>query len=699
MGRGTDGLSRCQPWCGGDFQMNLSTLGPSLTDCPSAEQLRAFSTAALAAESMDAIELHVTQCDRCLTSLEACDQDSDELIQALAALPSGPDDEPAFQSLQASLLSAGESGSPADRPTATYPHPRATRIGPEGWPDELGGYQLQALIGQGGTGAVFRARHLKLDRIVAIKVLNARYMGHAPRAIERFQQEMRAVGRLDHPHIVRATDAGEDAGHHFLVMEYVEGIDASRLLRLVGPLRLADACEIVRQAALALQFAHQHNMVHRDVKPSNLLFSFDGQIKLLDLGLARHDSSAPELGADAQSNTPHGTADYMSPEQWTNFAAVDARADIYSLGCTLYKLLAGKSVYGGVRSDYRVTMQAHLSAPIPSIRRQRPEVPLGLQKILGRMLAKRPDERYASAEEVARRLEPYAQGARLAELGARLAASSPDELQQALAESAASEAPSVVERVRWSRRWMLASAAAVPLAAILWRIWPAKAPQLQLGQWRALQPAAPPREFPPAGAPATAPPAATAHLQPGQPLRIAAHQDALFELGQPVQGRFAVRLRFTFDRQFERLGLFFKYRPTKQKTTLAHSFQVIELAPGESGRPLLLWSYYCYYQEPSGGYRCEYEQWAETPLVLPAVSEAARLEVALGRSGFPEVTWNGQLLSEARWTLSTDARSMSQLTHDELQRAYLGRLGIFARSARASFSQLQLSYFDIPEVQ
>ena len=403
--------------------MKRITAIPDTPECPSADQLRAFSDGlfALRVDGRDRAARRPVR--RVLAHLEDWDEESDALIQALAALPSGPEDEPAFQTLQSTLLDmwrASGSGRLSRRPALR----RVITAEADEVPDQIGGYQLLELIGQGATGAVFRACHLKLDRIVAIKVLNARYVGHDSQAVRRFRAEMRAVGQLDHAHIVRATDAGEADGRHFLVMDYVDGIDASRLLPLTGPLRVADACEIVRQAATALQFAHQHNMVHRDVKPSNLLFSYDGHVKLLDLGLVRNDNAATDADDAWQANLPHGTADYMPPEQWTHFAGVDAAADIYALGCTLYKLLTGKPVYPRPRQDYGAKMDAHLSAPVPSIRHERPDVPLGLQKIMTRMLAKRPADRYDSAGEVASRLMPYAQGERLTELGARIASAS-----------------------------------------------------------------------------------------------------------------------------------------------------------------------------------------------------------------------------------------------------------------------------------
>ena len=670
---------------------------PSPNHCPSREQLRAFSQASLHRELMDSIEQHLCQCERCMSELDAWEEESDALIRALAALPSGPDDEPAFQALQTALLSSGERVDLGDSPTASFVetiHAETNEV-----PDQIGGYRLLALIGQGATGAVFRARHLKLDRIVAIKVLNRQYVGHDSQAVRRFRQEMRAVGQLDHAHIVRATDAGEADGRHFLVMEYVDGIDASRLLRLTGPLRVADACEIARQAATALDVAHQHNMVHRDVKPSNLLFSYDGQVKLLDLGLVRNDTSATDAGDAWQTNVPHGTADYMPPEQWTQFAAVDTRADIYALGCTLYKLLTGKPVYPRPRQDYGAKMDAHLSAPVPSVRHERPDVPLGLQKIIFRMLAKRPSDRYDSAAEVAERLLPYTQGARLTELGVRIASSSGEEIGLLLSEPATSSHPIPTRRHRPTRRSMLlATTAAVPLATLLWRFRPRRTPTLQVVKWRNLQPTEPPRSFPVSGRPGDTATSATLETTPDSTLKVATFHDSLIHLGQPVQGRFSLQAEFTVKTPLDRLGLFFKYRPHKVESTVAHPFQVIELAPAETVGYRLFWSHYCFYEEPGGTYRRDYTQWAETAVGFAPESEPGQLTVAFGRAGFPDVRWKDVLLTESHWTVSWQARNMSQQTRDELKHAYLGRLGIFVRSSSAVFSRLQLRYLDEREI-
>jgi serine/threonine protein kinase len=210
----------------------------------------------------------------------------------------------------------------------------------------LGEYQLLAKLGEGGMGAVYKARQTNLDRMVALKVLPAsRSQDHE--AIARFYREMRAVGRLRHPNIVEALDAREIDGSPMLAMEYLDGIDLSKLVHQVGQLPVADACELIRQAALGLQHAHEHGQVHRDIKPSNLMLTVDGTVKILDLGLALLDPARPQGLEMTAAGRALGTADYISPEQVTDSHSVDIRSDIYSLGCTLYKLLGGRAPFSG----------------------------------------------------------------------------------------------------------------------------------------------------------------------------------------------------------------------------------------------------------------------------------------------------------------------------------------------------------------
>jgi serine/threonine protein kinase len=283
-------------------------------------------------------------------------------------------------------------------------------------PFALGRYHVEARIGNGGMGTVFRAVHTRLRKPVAIKILAPFQITH-PRAVARFEREIEAVGRLDHPHIVRATDAGEADGLHFLVMDLIDGFDLSRLVRLCGPLPPAEACELARAAALGLQCAHEAGLVHRDIKPSNLILSAQGVLKILDLGLALLSlpEQADELTASGQVM---GTANYMAPEQWQSSHDVDIRADLYSLGCTLYFLLGGRPPFDGF--DQKRT--AHQSARVPPLASFRSDLPGELSAILERLLAKDPDDRYATPAEVAWALEPLCRRADLPALVRRAVA-------------------------------------------------------------------------------------------------------------------------------------------------------------------------------------------------------------------------------------------------------------------------------------
>jgi hypothetical protein len=279
-----------------------------------------------------------------------------------------------------------------------------------GQPIRLRDYELLELLGQGGMGAVYKALHLRLDKVVALKVLPARRMADA-NAVSRFDREMKAVGKLDHPHIVRATDAGEVAGMRYLVMEFVDGLDVGRISRFAGPLAVADACEIVRQAAQGLQHVHEAGLVHRDIKPSNLILTEAGHVKILDLGLALlRDTAAGELNEElTDSNQILGTLNYMAPEQCTGSHVVDIRADLYSLAATLYKLLAGVAPFAETSSPAE-KMQALINESPESILTVRSDVPEELAAVLHGTLAKDPQERLASPGELAAALAPFARG-------------------------------------------------------------------------------------------------------------------------------------------------------------------------------------------------------------------------------------------------------------------------------------------------
>lgn len=274
----------------------------------------------------------------------------------------------------------------------------------EGATLSLGNYILFDLVGVGGMGEVYRARHRRLDRVVAIKILSPAMMKEKRWRI-RFQREVKAVAKLDHPNIVAAFDADESNGVHYLVMEYVDGQNLSILVRRQGPLPIEKAVHCIIEAARGLEYAHKQHIIHRDIKSSNLLLDTQGNIKVLDMGLARMNDDLSDQTSSELTGTGAvmGTADYMSPEQALNTKHADERSDVYSLGITLYFLLTRSFPYQGNTVMERLV--AHREAPIPSLVEARPGVSAELDAIFRKMVAKKPDDRFQSMTEVIERLE------------------------------------------------------------------------------------------------------------------------------------------------------------------------------------------------------------------------------------------------------------------------------------------------------
>ncbi|MBI1348706.1 protein kinase [bacterium] len=287
----------------------------------------------------------------------------------------------------------------------------------------LGQYQLLEKLGAGGMGTVYRAIHSKLKRVVAIKVLPVERFRSAD-AVARFEREMQAIGMLHHPNIIAAHDAGELDGRHFLVMEYVDGKDVSDLVSRMGPLPIPEACEIVRQAALGLQHIHEHGLVHRDLKPSNLMLTEPHSateqptVKILDLGLALLDSNLISTERELTSTGQvMGTVDYMAPEQGLDTHSVDIRADLYSLGATLYKLLTGRAPLEDPRYNSLMKRLIALDREEPpALSSLRTDCPPALEAIVRRLLSKSPEHRPELPQTLADQLEPFAAGADLRSL-------------------------------------------------------------------------------------------------------------------------------------------------------------------------------------------------------------------------------------------------------------------------------------------
>jgi serine/threonine-protein kinase len=266
-------------------------------------------------------------------------------------------------------------------------------------------YVILDKLGQGGMGVVLKAEHRRMKRLVAIKVI-APAAVKSPDAVRRFYREVEAAARLSHPNIVAAHDAREYRGSHCLVMEYVEGKDLAVIVKENGPLPVRQAVDCILQAARGLQYAHEQGIIHRDIKPGNLLLDRKGVVKILDMGLARMDQTACEEGAAerlTESGQIMGTGDYMAPEQALDTHRADARSDIYSLGCSLFRLLTGKPPYRG--ETFTQLFLAHRELPVPSLVALRPDVPAALDAVFQKMIAKLPDQRQQTMAQVIAELE------------------------------------------------------------------------------------------------------------------------------------------------------------------------------------------------------------------------------------------------------------------------------------------------------
>jgi anti-sigma factor RsiW/antitoxin (DNA-binding transcriptional repressor) of toxin-antitoxin stability system len=403
---------------------------PTASQHPLASDIAAFAVGKLSPAAAEWVAQHLEECSACRAAAD--NAPTDDVVTRL----SGSSDTPSAQG-SATHSEEPPSSAPDDIPPALRDHSR---------------YRVVRQLGRGGMGVVYQAEHRVMERLVAVKVIS-RALVDRPDALERFRREVRAAAKLDHPNIVKAYDAEQAGDLQLLAMEYVEGCSLADLLAREGPLPITHACHYVRQAALGLQHAFEQGMVHRDLKPHNLMLTPNGMVKVLDFGLAKLASEQSRIGGElTQENAVMGTPEYMAPEQAINTKAADIRADIYALGCTLYCLLAGRPPFGG--DNPLSIILAHAQEPPPPVESLRRELPAPLVALVKRMLAKSPNDRPQTPKEVADALAPFARAA----IGPADA--------ETLAMSALPPPPAPPRR-----RWVIPATAAAGLALLGFGLW------------------------------------------------------------------------------------------------------------------------------------------------------------------------------------------------------------------------------------
>ena len=368
--------------------------------CYTREELQEFMLGKLPVPKTEEITDHLDQCSTCEDTVIGLEKASDTLVNLLAG--SDADSSPAAYQKNPDYDRAATAAQQVINSWVAH-----TDSSPQRSVDQqtIGDYEIIQTLARGGMGSVFRARHTRLEKEVAIKILPERKM-QSPDAIARFSREMKIIGQMSHPTMVAATDAGAADGIHYLVMELVDGFDLGKLVGRCGPLAVADACELIRQSALGIQYAHEQDVVHRDVKPSNLMLASDSKVKVLDLGLATLGGLTGTVDELTTVGQLMGTLDYMAPEQCGSSQPVGPPCDVYGLGATLYKLIAGVAPYSSPENDTPLKKLRAMATCEPTpIDERVTGLPVELVSIVNRCLADLPTDRFDSAADLATALE------------------------------------------------------------------------------------------------------------------------------------------------------------------------------------------------------------------------------------------------------------------------------------------------------
>jgi len=273
--------------------------------------------------------------------------------------------------------------------------------------NRIKGYEILSKLGQGGMGAVFKARQVSLDREVALKVLFPN-LAKDRSYVARFLREARAVAKLNHKHIIQGIDVGESGGHYYFAMEFVDGPTLQEIIRSKGPVPEERALKIAGEVAQALSHAHKHKLIHRDVKPDNIMINSKGDAKLCDLGLAKFQASGTSAASREGEGLVFGTPHYISPEQAKGESTVDIRSDIYSLGATLFHVLTGQTPFPGGRSA--AVMAKHVTEPVRDPRDLNPGISEGAARLVLKMMAKRPEDRHPDPRSLLEDIRRVAKG-------------------------------------------------------------------------------------------------------------------------------------------------------------------------------------------------------------------------------------------------------------------------------------------------